>query len=402
MLYAGSSSEQLSDLDKEVERDLNLCRDAYIGGNTNASQILKSRLHILKKYIPKHFSTQFRSPCWYDDHQKPKSVLLKPKVAGWDCSPTRLSYDPVKAQNILEQAERPSERHLSCLPAFFLSGFPKCATTTMYELLVQHPLVMQTVCKESQFWTQFLDKQGTDADKRMQVLWYINFFSQSTQTIESSPLSMTLDASGRYLVWNTESDFCVLPNLLMRVLPQAKFIVMMRNPSERVFSHYSYFSLHRSSKDLTLYSRAAPEIFHNSTVTAITRFKSCVNSGYSVSHCVRNKSIDQRSHRNGYIGLQYSMYYYHIVPWLTFIPRERFLFLRTEDLTENVSLIMSSVWHFLNIGEAETKEVLANVNKEVTYLTFLPQTKKLLDDFFQPYNQLLAHLLSDTQFLWND
>jgi len=214
----------------------------------------------------------------------------------------------MQAPSVMEQVKRPGKRHLSCLPAFFLSGFPKCATTTMYELLVQHPLVMKTVCKESQFWTQFLEEQGTDVDKSMQVLWCINFFSNSTQTIESDPQSMTLDASGRYLIWNTESDYCVLPKLLMRILPEAKYIVIMRNPSKRVFSHHSYFSLTQSYKNLTLYNTAAPDIFHNSTVAAITRFKSCVNSRYSVSHCVRNKSIDQIKHRDGYIGLKYSMY----------------------------------------------------------------------------------------------
>ena len=39
------------------------------------------------------------------------------------------------------------------------------------------------------------------------------------------------------------------------------------------------------------------------------------------------------------------------------------------------------------------------VNKDIT----IPlQTKKLINEFYQPYNQLLAHLLSDTRYLWND
>ena len=321
-----------------------------------------------------------------------------------------LTYDPINAKQLLKQIKSSGNRHLYCLPAFFLPGFAKCGTTTMYEMLVQHPLVAKTTCKEPQFWTQFVDKRGTDLDKRVQFLWYIKLFSQSAQAIESNPLRIALDASCRYLFWNTASDFCVLPNLLMRVLPEAKFIVMMRNPSERVFSHYFFFSVKKLSHTFAnvakyVHSRKALEIFHNSTVLAIARFQSCVNCGHPVSHCVRNKSIDQQSewvYKNGFVGLQLSMYYYHIVPWLNYIPRERFLFLRTEDLANSLSLSMSNVWHFLNIEDLPmTKTVFANVNKKTKSPTFLPQTKKLLDDFFQPYNQLLAHLLQDTRYLWN-
>ena len=187
--------------------------------------------------------------------------------------------------------------------------------------------------------------------------------------------------------------------------------MIMRNPSERVFSHYYYFSVLKFPKKFAnisqySHSRESLEAFHNNTVRAIARFQSCVNSGHPISHCVKNKSIDQQAisgYQNGCVGLQYSIYYYHIVPWLNFIHRERFLFLRSEDLANNATLTMSNVWNFLNIDdELVTKEVFANVNKKAKGLTFPPQTKELLDDFFQPYNRLLSHLLQDTRFLWND
>ena len=400
--------KQLPDLDKETEKDINLCREIMnISGY--AHQTLRSRLHILQEYIPPKFSPRFRNPCWYDYHHIPNSSLLQPKDG---CSLTPLVYNPSKAHQVLKYTKISGTRKLRCLPAFFLSGFHKCGTSTMYHTLLKHPLVATPTCKESQFWTQFLEEQGRDIDKKMQSLWYFNFFSPSLQTIESNPLSMTFDGSCRYLVWNTASDFCVLPKLLMRVLPEAKFIVMMRNPSKRVFSHYFYFSVKKFSEkvpktfgNITKYvhSQKALKVFHHNTVDAIAKFQSCVNSGHAIHHCVRNKSIDHQTtlkyYRNGCVGLQYSMYYYHIVPWLSFIPRERFLFLRTEDLATNSSLTMSDVWHFLNLDELPATIEVFNINKKGK---FPPQTKKLLDDFFQPYNQLLAHLLQDTRFLWND
>ena len=377
-------------------------------------KIFQKRLQLLQKYIPTNYSSKFRNPCWYDFHPTPNSqdsremyLLHKEKfkqVIG-SCD-TPLSYSPSLAKNVLEQAaEISSKKQLHCLPSFFLSGFPKCASTALYTMIVQHPQIAQPRCRETHFWAQFVSQKGSDLDKELQILQYLSYFSPSIDTIKSNHRNIALDASVTYHIWNSESDYCVLPTLLMRVLPETKFIVIMRNPSDRVFSHYFYY-LRREYASATKYlayvnSSAALEVFHYHACDVIKRFQSCMDSGHSTSSCVRSKTIDGKTtQRNGHVGLQNSMYYYHIVPWLNIFPRERFLFLRTEDLAHNQSLTMSKVWHFLELEDfSKTKEVFAKVNKHATVPL---HTRELLDTFFQPHNELLANLLSDSIFLWKD
>ena len=370
-------------------------------------QTFKNRLHILQAYIPANFSNSFRNPCWYHFHQKPMLSSLKTTTT---CA-TPSSYTPSIANHTIQNYENllASAQRLSCLPAFFLSGFPKCASTTLYAMIIQHSKIAAPRCKECHFWSQFVNPRGTNLDKKIQVLRYFDIFTHTIHSIESNPRRITLDASVSYHIWNSESDYCVIPSLLLRVLPESKFVLIMRNPSTRVFSHYWFYTVERAFDNSLEYfeyatSMKALETFHIHVVNVIMKFQSCLDRGHSVSHCVRDKTIDRKDiNRNGRVGLQTSMYYYHIVPWLNIFPRERFLFLRMEDLVHNQSFTMSRVWHFLDLDDLPTiQSKFQNVNKQTRNITFPPKTKEVLDTFFQPCNQLLANLLSDRRYLWKD
>jgi hypothetical protein len=107
------------------------------------------------------------------------------------------------------------------------------------------------------------------------------------------------------------------------------------------------------------------------------------------------------------------MYYYHVIPWLATYPREKLLFLRSEDLAADPYLVMQRVWDFLDIP-AQSKEKMSskqsywNNNKWIRSkenrdkFAMLPETEQLLYDFYKPYNHLLAKLLSDDKYLWED
>ena len=391
------------DLEKEIKEDLKLCNDMYTEYNATSHhyEILKMRLHILQEYIPANYSDNFRNPCWYDFHQKPNNSMA-PKSP-----PCRVALQlwskRVQEEHILEQVKSPGKRHLYCLPAFFLAGFPKCATTTLHAMITQHPLVAQNRCKEHWFWNFFISEEGTDFDKQIHPLWYLNRFSRSIQYIESNPLSITLDATPIYTRSFT-NNFCILPTLLKRVLPEAQFIVIMRNPTKRYFSHYWFQQrrLARSKGNFTefiqyTHTPKAMEDFHNCTVDAIMQFRSCIDGENSVLYCV----INERSSRISDYLCQ-GLYYYHITPWLKIISHERFLFLRTEDLANDPSLTMSKVWCFLRLEDTPTERVFKNVDNVIDDVAMHQQTKELLDEFYRPYNQLLAHVLSDVRYLWND
>ena len=351
------------DLEKEIREDLNLCNSTYTEYNaiSHHYEILKKRLNIMQEYIPANYSGNFRNPCWYDFHQNftnPKIPTSHPcKVSLWQWS------KHVQAEQVLRQLKAPGERHLYYLPTFFVPAFPKCATTALYYMIIQHPLIAKNRCKENWFWNSFINEEGTDIEKRIHPLWYFYRLSQSIHYIESNPLSISLDASPVYAGSFTD-NFCMLPTLLKRVLPEAKYILILRNPSKRFFSHYWFqqggLPRKRGIVKLTQYVHTpkAVEDFHNRTVDAIMQFQSCIDGRNSVLYCVINERRSKLS-----IFLYWGLYYYHIVPWLKIIPHERFLFLRTEDLAKDQSLTLSKVWHFLHLDDFQAETSFTNVNK---------------------------------------
>ena len=49
--------------------------------------------------------------------------------------------------------------HLRCLPYFFLIGFPKCATTDLYDRIAKHPHVVRSK-KEIHWFTRLRHSKG--------------------------------------------------------------------------------------------------------------------------------------------------------------------------------------------------------------------------------------------------
>ena len=252
-------------------------------------------------------------------------------------------------------------------PAFFLSGFPKCGTSSLYMTIIQHPQVAKSRSKECRFWSTFVSAHRVDSHIRTFVLWYLSLFSQSTQTIESNRPSMTFGASVTYNQY-LSNEYCVLPVLLKRVLPEAKFVLIMRNPSERYSSHYWFITVRQKFTNRTDFvqyghTKEALEIFQSDTAHAIEQFQSCVDSAKSITYCILDVAF-------ALSGLQQGLHYYHIVSWLKIIPRERFLFLRTEDLAHDPSLTMSKMWHFLSLDSLpKMRREYRNrgpVNKDIT------------------------------------
>lgn len=102
-----------------------------------------------------------------------------------------------------------------CRPNFFILGAPKCATTSMTGWLQTHPLVFIPTIKEPHFF-------NTDDRCLIQTLAaYERLFSAATSKHR---------AIGEASVWYLSSEVAVANILAYQ--PQARFIVMLRNPIE--------------------------------------------------------------------------------------------------------------------------------------------------------------------------
>ena len=424
-----------------IQHDLTVCHD--ILKDETYRKFADSFLNSWYKFVPRAYSKQMLpSNCWYKERFEniPNDLTkrLKSTINFYHIS---RQYPESQVNKILEIAlnetvifkdatdkEKLSEE-VFCLPSVYIPGFPKCGTTTLYQSLTTHPNIAKTTYKEGQFWSNIVvapNNLYTD----LEVLLYTYKFKHAAETIsKSNHHKLTIDGSTHTVydsarLGDSAKDMCVIPTLLYKVMPNTKIIIMLRNPSNRQWSHY-WFHCSRTKYNFGQNNNnavrppvpdqvieSAGEMFHNHTVAAISEFKSCIQSGASEFKCTYDASYDDEKHSFacGKTRIGVSLYYFHVIKWLSVFPREQLLFLTMEDLVQDPYSVVSSAWKFIGldpIAEASFKPKLSNANKWITsnkyknYFKMWSETKALLDAFFGPYNERLAKLLDDKRFLWN-
>ena len=144
---------------------------------------------------------------------------------------------------------------LVCLPYFFLAGFPKCATTTVHDAIGTHKDIMQSSEKEPHFWPRNIDAKSFSVEyASITFMTYTLYFKNLSRLLAAPPNStvrplgfITYDSSQSTL-WDSNffykgQEYCAMPAVISRVLPNAKFIIVMRNPVTRLYSHFLYSCL---------------------------------------------------------------------------------------------------------------------------------------------------------------
>lgn len=118
------------------------------------------------------------------------------------------------------------------LPDFLCVGVEKCGTTSLYDLLKQHPAIGLPRFKETHFFNSHWH-QGLG--------WYTEKFSHLPENC--SAIGEITPAYHRFPE--------VIPRIQQTLGKQVKIIFMLREPRQRAFSHYIHdFSRHLEITDL--------------------------------------------------------------------------------------------------------------------------------------------------------
>lgn len=105
------------------------------------------------------------------------------------------------------------------LPSFLILGGQRCGTTSLYRYLAEHPAVHPPLLKEIQFFTLNHIK-GLD--------WYRGHFPTAGAEV------ISFDASPYYLFHPLAAERAA------QSVPEARLVVLVRNPVDRAFSHYRH------------------------------------------------------------------------------------------------------------------------------------------------------------------
>ena len=204
---------------------------------TTLASMAEIFLTAIQSIILVNFSRDTKNPCWYSNltiSTNLRRALLFDGLSGAKKFATGLFQT------------RGESRELYCLPYFFIAGFPKSGTTTLHKVLQQHPQIIPPSNKEPQWWTRVpLEDMNTEY-LRLAVMKYLLYFNEASKRISQNPKGGTITYDGsQTTLWHShfyigEEDYCAMPAIVSRILLNAKFIVLMRNPVTREYSNFFY------------------------------------------------------------------------------------------------------------------------------------------------------------------
>lgn len=239
-------------------------------------------------------------------------------------------------------------------PDFVIIGTQRGGTTSLHAYLAAHPLVQLPAKKELHFLTD-RHERGRD--------WYLGQFPRNlpagTITGEATPYALFHPLS---------------PARLHAAAPEAKLIVLLRNPVDRAYSHYL---LERSRGD-------EPLGFAEALAAEPARL-----AGEEAKLRADPTYVSRTYNQASYLAR--GDYAAQLERWFAHVPRDRFLILRSEDLYREPAAIFTRVTDFLGLPRAESATFIAHNRSDGPPLD--PALRDRLAAHFAPANARLRDLL---------
>jgi hypothetical protein len=197
------------------------------------------------------------------------------------------------------------------LPNFLIIGAAKAGTTTLFELLKQHPQVYLPFFKEPMFFSH-------DDNYRRGADWYVRtYFKRAAASLARG------EATPHYLYWSEK----VAPRI-RQVYGEAaiKFIVIFRDPVRRAYSWY--WNMVKEGREELPFEAALEQ---------------------EARRLHENNANLQRTGVMTYGYVRGSSYASALQPFLDIFPHRDFLFLLQENLNQDFSETMRGLLEFLEL-----------------------------------------------------
>ena len=236
-------------------------------------------------------------------------------------------------------------------PNFFLLGAGRCGTTTLHSMLRQHPGIFMSAVKEPSFFCSYFQVVKNP------VSYFELFDPRQGETAIG-------EASHVYLS-NPESAA-----VIRQLFPEARFILIFRNPAERAHSLYQF-------------CRAAK-------FEALQTFEQAIDAE-------EHRFADAEFFRNcpqyfwNFMYLRSSCYDVQWRRYLDLYPRSNFFPLSLHEFRSEPMLWMRRIYEFLGV-DPDFSPALERLNS-VSYPPMRADTRERLDKYFEQVidqTQLLA------------
>lgn len=258
---------------------------------------------------------------------------------------------------------------LRLLPDFVIIGAQRCGTTSLFNYLTQHSDVAPSCPKEVHYFTLYYDRGES---------WYRSHF----------PLARQKDAarrSGRSFAAGEATPYCLMhphaPRRAADTIPEARLIVLLRNPVDRAYSHYHY-EVEMGAETLSFEAALEAE-------------EARISGEY-------RKLLEDEHYRSfnyqHYTYLTRGRYAEQLERWFACYRREQILVLKSEDLHRDPRGTLDTVTAFLELPAGDFSGF--ERHNRLRYRPMDPALRERLGDVFRDANRRLYDLLN-ADFGWD-
>jgi hypothetical protein len=305
--------------------------------------------------------------CWGEDglweygfyHPKVLEVPLIVRLAGEDGAKKSLSvtqFSGAQKENI---------------PDFLIIGVQKGGTTSLFHYLSQHPQAELSSIKEVHYF---------DNNYFRGMEWYKSHFPKEKERADK-----IIGEASPYYIFHPQAA-----ERIKKDLPHAKFIILLRDPITRAYSHYQ-MEVRRKTEDAPTFE----EGYRREAQRLRGEVEKIFEDPTYISHAHQELSYLSRG-----------LYYQQLTRWLSLFSKEQFLILKSEDFFEYPLRELQKVYHFLGLEYFIPKDLKPqNVGKYQGYQEYQeyqdlsPETIAYLKEFFREDSERLKNLLGD-HFSW--
>ncbi len=238
------------------------------------------------------------------------------------------------------------EEYLKKWPNLFIVGAPKAATTSIANLLSTHPDIFLSKKKEPNYFIFENDQCAPGFHYRgvaaiSDEKEYLKMF-EGKETFK-----YRCDASTSYLQYTNAAEN------IKRKVPDAKIIIILRNPIERAFSHYHYHRMINAEPIETFEKALAAE--------------------------EKRKKNNFWKH---YLYVDTGMYFEQVSKYIDLFGKESVLVLFYEELFDRPSFFYSRIFNFLNIKPVESMnyKTISNRGMKVVSDSYVLNAFKYLEN----------------------
>lgn len=288
------------------------------------------------------------------------------------------SVTPLSARRRLVRARlatRQLTSSLRMLPDFLVLGGQRCGTSSLYKYLGRHPQIAPSLRKEIEYFT---------IDYPQGESWYRAHF----------PLEARRTVAGKrgtaFKTFEATPDYLFDPRAPQRaaaLLPDAKCIVMLRDPVERAYSHYHH-NVRLGQESLGFREAIAAE-------------------DSRLAHdrgALKHDPLDRVLHFRRFSYVSRGEYADQISRWFSVYPQNQFLFLMADDLFTKPEETLHTILEFVDLAKwspAEFRNYSYTTTTPVANPAIPEDVRRDLENHFEPFDDRLGKLL-DINITWRN